>query len=169
MRPWEIHPALVHFPLGLLLTAVAVDLFGALRKRDDLVLVATWMMLGGVVAGVVAAAAGLLAFFTVPSHTADAHTRMYWHLGISTAALVVFAVVGYVRSKRLVSSPVSSMVRGAGIFGAVLLLVTGYIGGGLILRGGAGVDPAILSPEVRGAHSHQHHEHEHEHEMEKGP
>jgi uncharacterized membrane protein len=153
MRPWEIHPTLVHFPLALLLTAVAVDLYAALRRRFALVLVATWMMIGGVVTGIFAAAAGLLAFFTVPSHTPEAHVSMYWHLGFASASLVLFAIVAYARWKR---GAASQLLRAAGLGGAVLLVITADIGGDLILHGGAGVDPAILAPEIRGAHSHHH-------------
>jgi uncharacterized membrane protein len=151
MRPWEIHPVLVHFPLGLLLTAVALDLYAAIRRRTDLTVATTWLMIGGVTAGLLATAAGVLAFATVPAHTTRAHTMMYWHLGFAATALIVLGLVAYARWRH---PAVSRAARGGGVLGALLLGVAGYLGGSLVFRGGAGVDPALLAPEVRAMHSH---------------
>lgn len=41
------------------------------------------------------------------------------------------------------------------LLGAVLLMFTGHVGGTIVLRHGAGVDPKILAPEIRGGNSHQ--------------
>ncbi len=160
MRPWEIHPALVHFPLALLLTAVALDLYAAIRRRTDLVAPVTWLMIGGVASGVVAAAAGVLAFATVPAHTRWAHMMMYWHLGLGSLAIVVFGIVAFARWR---GHAAALAVRVGGVMGALVLSATGYVGGSLILRGGAGVDPTLLGPEVRSAHSHDDSQHDHKH------
>ena len=147
--PWEAHPATVHFPVAFLIGAAALDLYAWWKARADLARLATGLMAAGVFTGVVAAATGLLAFFTVPAHTAEAHRLMYWHLGLMAGAVTVFAVVTVARRR---DEPPVVWVRVAGLFGVAVLLVGAYLGGSLVYRGGAGVDPAILAPEVRHGH-----------------
>jgi uncharacterized membrane protein len=150
--PWEAHPPTVHFPIAFLLGAVALDLYAWRRGRADLARVATGLLVAGVIAGVVAAAAGLLAFFTVPAHTEEAHRLMYWHLGLMVGVLAVFAGVAVARRR---AGPPGPGSRVAGLLGAAVLLAGAYLGGGLVYRGGAGVDPAVLAPEVRMSHDHR--------------
>ena len=147
--PWEAHPATVHFPISFLVGAVALDLYAWARGRADLTRVASGLMAAGVLTGFVAVATGLLAFFTVPAHTAEAHRLMYWHLGLMAGAVIVFAGVVVARRR---DEPPAAWVRVAGLFGVAVLLVGAYLGGSLVYRGGAGVDPAILAPEVRHGH-----------------
>jgi uncharacterized membrane protein len=68
-QPWEIHPALNHLPIALLLGGVILDLWAWGRGRPALAQVATGMLVAGVLTGVLTALAGLLAYFTVPAHT----------------------------------------------------------------------------------------------------
>ena len=145
--PWEFHPATVHFPIAFLLGAVVLDLYAWRRARADLARTATALMAAGVVTGVVAVATGLLAFFTVRAHTAAAHEQMYWHLGLNAAALLVFAGACFVRRR---PEGLSTGVRVAGLVAAALLAGGGFLGGRIVYRGGAGVDPAILIPEIGG-------------------
>ncbi|MBX9582967.1 MAG: DUF2231 domain-containing protein [Gemmataceae bacterium] len=149
--PWEWHPATVHFPLAFLLGAVALDLYARWVERPGLARVATGMMTAGVALGLVAATTGAVAFFTVPAHTDEAHRLMYWHLGLNAAALALFAAVVIARWR--VREP-GAGVRVAGLLAAGLLGVGGFLGGRIVYRGGAGVDPAILSPDLRHGHDH---------------
>ena len=149
--PWEAHPATVHFPIAFLVGAVALDLYAWWKGRAGLARITTGLMAAGAVVGVVAAATGAVAFFTVPAHTAEAHRLMYWHLGLLAGAVTVFAGAAIARRR---DEPAAAWVRVAGLFGAVLLLIGAYLGGRIVYRGGTGVDPAILAPEVRGGHGH---------------
>ena len=149
--PWEAHPATVHFPIAFLLGAVALDLYAWYRGRIDLAHAATWLIAAGTISGLLAVATGLLAFFTVRAHTAESHDQMYWHLGLNAAALILFAAVFVLR--RRAGSP-GTRARVAGLVAAALLAGGGFLGGRIVYRGGAGVDPAILAPEVRGSHQH---------------
>jgi uncharacterized membrane protein len=161
MRPWELHPALVHFPIAFILGAVALDLYAWLRFRVDLAAIATGLLVAGVASALVAAAAGVLAFFTVPAHTHDAHGLMYWHLGINVVAVGLLAVVARYRWTARHWEP-SGTLRALGIAGALILSGGSYLGGEIVYKGGAGIDPAILAPEVR-EHEHGGHEHGPEH------
>jgi uncharacterized membrane protein len=147
--PWEAHPATVHFPIAFLIGGVALDLYAWWRGRADLARVATGLVAAGVLTGVAAGATGALAFFTVPAHTAEAHRLMYWHLGLMAGAVIVF--LGIAVARRRDERPAVG-VRVAGLSGVLVLLVGAYLGGSIVYRGGAGVDPAILAPEVRGGH-----------------
>ena len=146
--PWEAHPATVHFPIAFLLGAVVLDLYAWQRARADLARVATGLMAAGVIQGLVAVATGLLAFFTIQAHTAIAHDQMYWHLGLIAAALALFSVVYFARRRRRDGPGIGA--RTAGLVATGLLAVGGFLGGQIVYRGGAGVDPAILIPEIGG-------------------
>jgi uncharacterized membrane protein len=150
--PWEAHPATVHFPIAFLLGAVALDVYAWWRGRADLARIATGLMAAGVITGVVAIATGTVAFFTVPAHTREAHRLMYWHLGLMAGAVTVFAAATVARRR---GEPPAGWARAAGLLGTTVLLAGAYVGGSLVYHGGAGVDPAILAPEVRGGHGHQ--------------
>jgi uncharacterized membrane protein len=94
LAPWEIRPILIHFPIAFLLGAVILSAYASLRGGFDLEKVATGLFLAGIVTGLLAGAAGLLTFFTVPeTHTKLAHRLMYWHLGCMVGSLLIFIAV----------------------------------------------------------------------------
>ena len=110
--PWEAHPATVHFPIAFLLGAVALDLYAWWGGRTDLSRIATGLMAAGVVLGLVALTTGLLAFFTVPAHTAEAHALMYWHLSLMAGAVTIFAGVALGRR----TGPLTARPRVVGVY-----------------------------------------------------
>jgi len=150
---WEIHPMSVHFPIAFLLAAVALDLVARRRPRERVTHTSAGLLVAGVAFGWLAAAAGLLAYFTVPAHTEQAHTLMYWHLGLAVLMLLLFSWLGAVRWRSRSSAPRRSDLA-ISLVAAVLLLATGGLGGWIVYHGGAGVDPSILAPEIREGHSH---------------
>lgn len=171
-EPWEIHPALNHLPIAFLLGGVGVDLYAWWRGRPNLSQVATGLLVAGVLTGLLAWLAGVLAFFTVPAHTEEAHRLMYWHAVIQTAALAMFAWPTWKRWRNWTALPTAGS-RLVVCLAAALLLVGSAVGGYLVYHGGAGVDPQLLTPEVRQSHAHgsgneDSHEHanttDHEHE-----
>lgn len=153
IEPWEIHPMLVHYPIVFLLTAVIVDLIGCFWPHPRLAWAVRWLLLAGVVSGVFAALAGLLAFFLVPGHTQEAHGLMYWHAGFQAAALIVFASLAWISWRRSPQS-LTNVPRVTGWAGALLLAIGSGIGGYLVYHGGAGIEPTLLAAEVRESHSH---------------
>ena len=146
MRVWEIHPALVHFPIAFLIGGVVLDLFG--QSSEAAVATATYLLIAGLATGVIAAVAGVIAYYTVPgNHTAEAHQRVYWHIWTIVTAVALFAVVCFVRWQH--PSVVSLLIRGLGVVAVVIMAIGAYIGGDLVYHGGLGIDPTILKPGLR--------------------
>lgn len=153
-KPWELHPMLVHFPIAFLLGSVALMLWAWWRPTEMRHQTAAGMLLAGTILGWLAAAAGGLAYFTVPAHTEEGHILMYWHLGLGLATLILFTWLSVFRWRDRVTPATRTQLITA-FCGAVLLLFTGYLGGSIVYHHGAGVDPNILTPEIREGHSHQ--------------
>ena len=114
MRAWEIHPALVHFPIAFLIGGVMLDLFG--QSSETAVAMATYLLIAGLATGAIAAVAGVVAYYTVPgNHTAEAHQRVYWHIWTIVTAVVLFTVVCFVRWQHpSVVSPLDPRTRSRG-------------------------------------------------------
>lgn len=145
---------LVHFPIAFLLAGVVLLLWSWRRPSETLQRVTAGLLLAGMIFGWLAAAAGGLAYFTVPAHTEEGHELMYWHLGLGLGMLVLSTWVSIARwQKRTTVATTPQLI--AACLGAVLLMLTGYLGGSIVYHHGAGVDPKILAPEIRGGHSHQ--------------
>src|SRR5262249_3882476 len=114
MHPWELHPALIHFPIAFLLAGSLIDLVARTRPRESLTRVASGLLIAGVVSGVVAAAAGAISYFTVPAHTEAAHEQMDAHFVLASAALVLFALVAIARWRRR-KQPASALALAGGL------------------------------------------------------
>src|SRR5262249_6476624 len=113
MHPWELHPALMHFPIAFLLGGLLIDLVARIRPRD--------LLIAGVVSGVVAAAAGAISYFTVPAHTEAAHEQMDAHFALASAALVLFALVALARWRQR-TQPASAVALSGGVMASALLI-----------------------------------------------
>jgi uncharacterized membrane protein len=155
MRPWELHPVLIHFPIAFLLGGLLIDLVARFRPRESLTRAASGLLAAGVLSGVVAAFAGVVSYYTVPAHTEAAHGQMDMHLVLASAALVLFAVVAIARWRRR-AQPASTLALSTGLMSAALLIGAAFLGGKIVYEGGAGVDPQILAPVVVQGHHHHH-------------
>jgi uncharacterized membrane protein len=160
LAPWEIHPILIHFPIAFLLGAVILSAYAFYRRRLDLEKVATGLFIAGIGTGLLAGAAGLLAFFAVPeAHTELAHRLMYWHLGIMLGSLLLFIVVAWVcwRSWDVLPGTGAQILMW---LATASLLVGAAIGGHIVYHGGAGIEKDLLKS---GLHEDHHGSHEEEH------
>ncbi len=155
MHPWELHPALIHFPIAFLLGGLLVDLAGRIRPREGLTRAASGLLVAGVISGIAAAAAGVVSYFTVPAHTEAAHEQMDTHMTLAGAALVLFALVAIARWRRR-REPASTLALSGGLLGCALLIGAAVLGGKIVYQGGAGVDPQILAPAIVQGHHHHH-------------
>lgn len=134
----SIHPILIVFPLGLLGASVVFDYLSLIFGESPYTVVAYWMIVSGVVGGILAAAFGWIDWFAIPSGT-RAKTIGLTHGLVNAMALVLFAASGYLRydtPARIV--PVAIVISSVAL---VLALVGGWLGGELVERLGIGVHP----------------------------
>ena len=135
MRLHELHPSLVHLPLGLLPMAAGLDLAAALSGDRALDRTARMLWGAGTIGGLVAGVAGLAATQEVKvtdKHVSDA--MLVHGLGNTVITLGAIALTSWRR--RHAPTIVSAMV-GIGAVGAALF--TAYLGGELVYARGVGV------------------------------
>jgi uncharacterized membrane protein len=133
-----IHPILIVFPLGLLATALGLDVAYALTHRAGLAVASYWNIGVGVVAGLLAAVFGAIDWFAIPPGT-RARTVGLWH-GLGNAVVLgLFAVAWVSRADSPLHEPTRLAIV-VELMGGGLALVTGWLGGELVDRLGVGVD-----------------------------
>lgn len=132
----SIHQQLIVFPLGLLATAVAFDLVHLFTDRPTMGLVAYWLIVAGLIGGLVAAPFGLIDWLAIP-----AGTRAKWiglaHGVSNLAVLVLFALSWWLRIDNEIAPGV--LARVCSFAGAGLALVAAWLGGELVSRLGVSV------------------------------
>lgn len=147
-----VHPMLVGFPLGLLLTGVGFDLAYLATGSASMAATAYYMMLVGVITGIVAEIFGLWDWLYIKKGTRAKRVGA-WHGIGNFFAVLLFAISVYMRY----AAPgfiASGNAMWLSLAGALLLAVTGWLGGELVFTLGEGVDknahanaPSSLSQE----------------------
>lgn len=151
------HPVVVHFVVGLLLTATAVLAVVALTpqgwsRRPSLQAAGDWMLALGIIAALLAIAAGFQAFYTV-AHDAPSHAAMTDHRNWALATTAVLLLAGAWRYLRRDRTP-SILFALALVVAAGLLTATAWHGGRLVFYHGLGVSSL---PQSEGpGHDHDH-------------
>ena len=133
-----IHQMLIVFPLGLLATAVIFDIVWLIRDMPGWAAASYHMIAVGVVTGLVAAVFGFIDWLAIPSNTRAKNIGKLHGLG-NVVVVVLFAASFWLRyvGDPLVPGTAAIVL---GILGALLALVTGWLGGELVDRLGVGVD-----------------------------
>ncbi len=133
-----LHPMLVVFPLGLLVTSVVYDALFLATKKPEQAVTAHKLIGAGVLGGVLAAAAGLVDYAAIPENT-RAKRLGFWH-GSGNAVMLSLFALGWVLRRPHPEKPPRAAI---GIsLGAMLLgNLTAWLGGELVYRLGVGVDP----------------------------
>ncbi len=132
-----IHPMLIVFPLGLLATAVIFDIVALVRSMPSLFQVAYWMIVAGIIGGLVSAPFGLMDWLAIPTGTRARYIGL-WHGGGNLVVVLLFAVSWWLR--RAAPDNPSGTALGCSFIGVVIALVTAWLGGELVDRLGVGVD-----------------------------
>jgi len=142
-----LHPILVHFPIALLPTAILFEALGALWGRDFFRPVATWLLGLGLLGGIVATLAGLwneeaVVAAGVPETAIDRHESLAF---LTLAVFTVLLAMRWLRGRRWIPEH-PAVFFSIGLVGLALLGATGYFGGDLVYRYGAGVERTAPPP-----------------------
>ncbi len=132
-----IHPMVVVFPLGLLITSLIFDFIRLGTGNGTWSLVGEYMIGAGVIGGLLAAVFGLLDWLAIPNGT-RAKAIGLWH-GLGNVVVVLLFIASWFLRLPAPDQP------GAGalvlsIIAVCIGAVTGWLGGELVDRLGIGVD-----------------------------
>jgi uncharacterized membrane protein len=133
-----IHPMLIVFPLGLLVTAVIFDIVYLATGNGILPTVSFWSIAAGLIGGLLAAVFGLVDWLAIPGGTRAKQVGL-WH-GVGNVVIVVlFAISWFLRlnAPNYVPDTLALVLSFAGV---LLGLVTAWLGGEMVDRLGVGVD-----------------------------
>jgi len=131
-----LHPALVHFPLGLLLSATIADLARVAGLTAN-VEIAAVLMAAGLLAALLAMGAGMVDFARLEEAVVPHAMR---HMGAVGLAWLAYAAALYFRRDLFTGGVTVSMLSVVlSLVGAVLLALGGFLGGRLVYEFGAGV------------------------------
>ncbi|MFI6160426.1 Uncharacterized membrane protein [Micromonospora haikouensis] len=150
-----VHPMLITFPVGLLVTAVIFDVVDTVGGPAFLGEVAYWNITVGLIGGLLAAAAGAFDLLAIPTGTRAKRVGLT-HAAANLAVILLFAAVWVVRlnaeSRAAGGALIAIEVVALAILGA-----SAWLGGELVDRLGVGVDtdadldaPSSLRPRAAG-------------------
>jgi uncharacterized membrane protein len=131
-----IHQMLIVFPLGLLATAVVFDLITLFSGIPQWSEAAFYMIGAGIVGGLIAALFGFIDWLAIPRGT-RAKAIGAWH-GIGNVVVLLLFGASFVLRWNSPAAPDARALT-CSYLGAVLALVTGWMGGELVDRLGVGV------------------------------
>jgi uncharacterized membrane protein len=132
-----LHQMLIVFPLGLLATAVVFDVIFLVTDNPTWTQAAYYMIGAGVVTGLVAAVPGAVDWMAIPGGTRAKRIGLIHGVG-NVVVVLLFAISWFLRRDAPTLPPTGAVV--AGLLGAGLSVVTGWLGGELVDRLGVGVD-----------------------------
>ncbi|MEV0347001.1 DUF2231 domain-containing protein [Nonomuraea sp. NPDC050680] len=132
-----VHPMLIVFPLGLLVTAVIFDILHLITNGSGFPVAAAYTIAAGIIGGVVAGVFGLIDWVAIPAGSRAKRIGALHGIG-NVLVLVLFAISWLLRTGTDWVPTVPALVLS---FAGVLLgAVTGWMGGELVDRLGVGVD-----------------------------
>ena len=133
-----LHQILIVFPLGLLATSVIFDVICLVTDQARFSEVAYWLIVAGLIGGLVAAPFGLIDWLAIPAGT-RAKSVGGLHGAGNVVVLLLFAASWLVRGSATVAPGALAYVLAW--LGVGLAAWTGWLGGELVDRLGIGVDP----------------------------
>ena len=132
-----IHPMLIVFPLGLLATSVAFDIVALVQRDNSWFVISYWMIVAGIVGGLVAAVFGLVDWLAIPSGTRARRIGLF-HGGTNVVVVLLFIASSFMRESTDHTPSAGAFV--CSFVGVALALVGGWLGGELVDRLAIGVD-----------------------------
>lgn len=143
-----LHPLVIHFPIALLISALAFDLVGVLWRREAFSSAAYYALLIGALGAVAAVLTGNQAEEAAERLAGiEPVLELHQKLGQVTmwAALAAVALRWYLIRRQPLAQRLRVLLLGISLALAVLVGVGGYYGGQLVYEFGAGVAPVMRS------------------------
>ncbi|MBM3918650.1 MAG: DUF2231 domain-containing protein [Sphingomonadales bacterium] len=143
----RLHPFFVHFPIALLMSALVAHILFWWRKHPSFLLFSRFLLVGAALGALLAALSGGWAEDAAGDLSAEIHEAIEQHetLGYVQAWLLpILAIWGVSRRKTMLERELS-IFFGVMMLASVLMLYTGYLGGGLVYDQGVGVERSIWS------------------------
>jgi uncharacterized membrane protein len=137
-----IHQMLIPFPFGLLSTAVIFDIVYLIWGNPTMVTVSYWMIIAGIIGGIVAAPFGLIDFLAIPQGT-RARSVGLLHGGGNVVVLLLFIGswwLRYANADSVTPYLPTTLALALSFVGFALAGMTGWLGGELVDRLSVGVD-----------------------------
>ena len=137
-----VHPALVHFPVALLLSATIADLAWVTGMTAD-THVGAVLMAGGLAGGLLAMGAGMADLIKLDQKLVP---HVMTHASFVGLAWLGYGIALYLRKDSLAAAATLSWPAIAvSLVSALLLAAGGWLGGRLVYTFGANVEPASSS------------------------
>lgn len=148
-----IHQMVIALPLGLLATAATFDAISAATENRELARAGHYMQTAGLLTALGAAVPGAMDWWDIPGSTRAKKIGLLHGIG-NLAVTGLFGASWFLRRRRPNRVTATGLALSTG--GALLALVTGWLGGELVDQLGIGVHenanvdaPSSLSTEVR--------------------
>ncbi len=139
---YALHPTFVHFPIGLLLLGLLVELYAVFRTSPLANRFGWWLQIAGTVGLLLTVGSGLLAAASA-SPLGAAKDVFEAHQSWAFATTATYSVLTLWRVARKGALPVSPVVYRLLLLAATLfLVVTAWYGGELVYRFAIGVHPS---------------------------
>src|SRR5438552_5055047 len=134
-----LHPMLVHFPIGLFLLSLLLDLASLVFPSvPNLVRDSFYAMLLGVITALIAAVPGFVDYTDIRSDHPAKRTATA-HMTLNLIVVALYGVNLGVRSSSLADPRISLLPLVLSLVGIALLSVSGYLGGRLVYDQGIAV------------------------------
>ena len=133
-----IHPAIVHFPIALLLSATIADIAWVAGLTSDTHIGAV-LMAGGLAGGLLAMGAGMADLIRLDQRLVP-HAMQ--HVAVVGLAWLGYGIALFLRKDALTASTTPALgagAIGASLASALMLAVGGWLGGRLVYTFGANV------------------------------
>ena len=158
----NVHPLIVHFPIALFTAGFVVDMVGYILKKDFLKSAGLVMVLLGAVGAVAANLSGRQAEEMVEkflSHAGEEALESHETFGnitvyvLPAAAVLNLLVVFVLKGKKKAAQVMLGCYIALGVLGVIMVTATGYKGGDMVYKHGAGVNREAFQSE--GGKSHE--------------
>jgi len=136
----SLHPMLIVFPLGLLITSLVWDVVHLVTGHAQWAAFAFWSIVGGLIGGALAAIPGFIDWLAIPGGTRAGRIGTL-HFFLNLVVMALFALSLVLRSSDGIATPkLASMIPGW--IGISVGAISAWLGGELVERLGIGVDDA---------------------------